>query len=509
MSCGDHRRWARHLLPVLIAAAALFVLGVREQTGAQTRSSIRDAAQPNILWILAEDMGPDLGADGTPEARTPNLDRLAARGMRFTNAFTTAPVCSPSRSALMTGMYQTSIGAHNHRSHRPEDPSAYPFPLPDGVRLISDWLQEAGYATANIVHFPEGTGFRGTGKTDWNFSYEGKPFDVDRWADLKRRQPFYAQINFPETHRGKEWDEAHEHVTRPADPKKVRIPPYYPDHPVVRQDWAQYLNAVMALDRKVGVVLDLLEREGLAERTVVIFMGDNGRAMLRGKQWPYDSGLHVPLVIYWPTGIPAPERYRAGTVSDQLISSIDVTATTLAIAGAEKPVKMQGRIFLGRNADQPRDLLFGGRDRGDETVDRIRTVRSERYRYIRNNYPERPFLQTNRYKEVNYPAIWVMRKLHQEGKLTPVQARLLALTRPREELYDLRRDPYETVNLAGSPAFRKPLVELRTALDRWIEETDDQGRIPEGPAVAKYYEQRARERSDERINELRAKWGVR
>lgn len=495
-------------MPILISVAALFALGVWVETRTQTSSPATDPVHPNVLWILAEDMGPDLGISGTPEARTPNLDRLAARGMRFTHAFTTAPVCSPSRSALMTGMYQTTIGAHNHRSHRPEDPSAYPFPLPDGVRVISDWLRDASYYTGNIVHFPDGTDFQGTGKTDWNFSYEGKPFDTDRWADLKTHQPFYAQINFPETHRGKEWDEAHTHIPQPADPKKVRIPPYYPDHPVVRQDWAQYLNAVMALDRKVGAVLDLLERDGLAERTVVIVMGDNGRAMVRGKQWPYDSGLHVPLVIYWPTRIPAPEQYRAGTVNDQLISSIDVTATTVAIAGVEKPAKMQGRVFLGPNADPPRDLLFGGRDRGDETVDRIRTVRSRRYRYIRNYYPDRPFLQTNRYKEANYPTIWVMRKLHEEGKLTPVQARLLAPTRPREELYDLRRDPYETVNLAESPELRGTLARLRTALDRWIEETNDQGRVPEDPAVARYYERRARERYDKRIDELRGTWGV-
>jgi len=368
-------------------------------------------ASPNILWLIAEDLGPELGILGTPEVDTPNLDRLATRGMLFTRAFSTAPVCSPSRSAFNTGMYQTTIGAHNHRSHRPDDPSEYPFPLPDGVRTVSDWLRDAGYFTANVRHFPDGVDFEGTNKTDWNFTVDGEPFDTDSWEDLKNRQPFYAQINFPETHRGREWDNAHERIAQPADPNKVVLPPYYPDHPVVRADWAQYLNAVMALDGKIGVVLELLERDGLADNTIVFLMGDHGRAMVRGKQWPYDSGLHVPLIVYWPEALSPPATYGPATSSDQLISLIDVTATTLDMAGVTKPELMQGRVFLGPDTGAPRQYVFGGRDRGDETVDRIRTVRTERYRYIRNFMPERPFLQTNRYKEATYPTIWVLRKL--------------------------------------------------------------------------------------------------
>ena len=465
-------------------------------------------ARPNILWILGEDMGPELGFLGTPEVQTPNLDGLAGRGMVFTHAFTTSPVCSPSRSAFHTGMYQTTIGAHNHRSHRPDDPSPYPFPLPEGVQLISDWLRHAGYFTGNIRHFPDGIDFQGTGKTDWNFSYDGKPFDTDRWADLKSRQPFYAQVNFPETHRGRAWDEAHTHIPQPADPDKVVLPPYYPDHPVVRQDWAQYLNTVMSLDRKVGMVLDLLDADGLADNTVVIFMGDHGRAMVRGKQWPYDSGLHVPLIIYWPPSMPPPAGYEAGATSDRLISAIDVTATTLALAGAPKPHRMQGRRFLGDDADPPRRYVFSGRDRGDETVDRIRTVRSGRYRYIRNFMPERPFLQINRYKEATYPTIWALRKLHADGQLTPPQARLLAPSRPAEELYDLHADPYEIDNLAASPDHQEILKQMRVALDRWIGETDDQGRFPEDPRVYEYYEQRMKDNYDERIDAIWRQWGL-
>ena len=463
---------------------------------------------PNILWILAEDMSPDLGFLGTAEVHTPNIDALAARGMYFSHTFTTAPVCSPSRSAFHTGMYQMSIGAHNHRSHRQDDPSPYPFSLPPGVRVLPDWMRDAGYYTANIRDVQQDMWFRGTGKTDWNFTYSGNPFDSENWGELKDNQPFYAQINFPETHRGRAWDEAHTRIEQPADPDKVVLPPYYPDHPEVRKDWAQYLNTIMALDRKVGDVLDMLEQDGLAANTIVVFMADHGRAMVRGKQWPYDSGLRVPLIVYVPPGITPPEGYLPGTTSDQLISAIDVTATTLALAGMQKPTSMQGRVFLGTQAEPPRTYAFSGRDRGDETVDRIRTLRTKRFRYIRNYYPDRPFLQMNRYKEASYPTLWVLRKLHQEGTLNAEAERLMAANRPAEELYDLLQDPYEINNLAGSPDHRQLLRHYRTTLDQWIEKIDDQGRFPESPEVHAYYEQRMQANYNERLTDIWKEWGI-
>ncbi len=501
------RRWIWVVVPLALAmlVGANTALADKDLRVDSVEMTADGQRPPNILWIIAEDMGQELGAYGTPEVRTPNLDRLAQRGMRFTNAFTTSPVCSSSRSAFMTGMYQTAIGAQHHRSHRPDDPSPHPFPLPEGVLTISDWLRLGGYFTGNIVNLPDGVDFRGTGKTDWNFSYAGAPFDTDRWSALKENQPFYAQVNFPETHRGREWDAAHERVETPADPDKVVIPPYYPDHPLVRQDWAQYLNTVMSLDEKVGVVLELLQHDGLADNTVVMFFSDHGRAMVRGKQWPYDSGLRIPLIIYWPASIESPIGYEAGAVSEQLISALDITATTLSIAGLPKPEMMQGRMFLGNEAEPPRLYAFGGRDRGDETVDRIRTVRSKRFRYLRNYYPDRPFLQTNRYKEATYPTIWAMRKLHREGALTAEQSRLMAATRPPEELYDLGADPYETNNLAESAAHQEVLRHLRSVLDEWIADADT-GEYPEDPAVSDYYEQKMKEIYDARIEALRREW---
>jgi arylsulfatase A-like enzyme len=271
-----------------------------------------------------------------------------------------------------------------------------------------------------------------------------------------------------------------------ADPAKVEIPPYYPDHPVTRADWACYLDAVSELDRKVGLVLAQLEADGLADNTIVVFFGDNGQAHVRGKQFCYDSGLHVPLVIRWPKKLPPPSHFKPGTVDDRLISSIDLAPTMLALAGAAKPDKMQGEIFLGDQAGPPRQYVFGARDRCDETVARFRTVRDARYRYIRNFMPERPFLQANQYKQSQYPVWNLLKQLAAEGKLTPEQAFLTAPRMPAEELYDLEQDPYETHNLAAStkPGHQAELVRLSSVLDKWIVDSADQGRMPEPPEVS-------------------------
>lgn len=462
--------------------------------------------RPNILWLVAEDMGPDLGVYGTRHVRTPHLDSLALEGMLFTHVFTTSPVCSPSRSALNTGMYQFTIGAQNHRSHRPEDPSPYPHPLPEGVQTVSDWLRHAGYATGNITDFPEGISFSGTGKTDWNFSYEGQPFDTSDWTELTSERPFYGQVNFHLTHRGTHWDRASETVAQPVKQAEIDVPPYYPDHPVVRESWAEYFNAVTALDARVGTVLDQLRASEVADSTIVIFLADHGRAMPRGKQWPYDSGLQVPLIVYVPPGLSSPSGYESGTRSNRLISGIDVPATTLALAGVPDPPKMQGEVFLGPGRDKPRRFVFGGRDRGDETVDRVRTIRSRRYRYIRNYHPGRPFFQTNRYKLANYPTIWVMHDLYRRGELTAAQRWYMQSERPTEELYDVHQDPWEIDNLYRSEGHRALLHEMRARLDRWVREVDDQGRFPEDPSVYDYYEKQMKNNYSAQIEDLCAQW---
>ena len=268
----------------------------------------------------------------------------------------------------MTGMYATTIGAHQHRSHRGDG-----YKLPEGVRLITEWMRDAGYYTANIAVMPQGIGFKGTGKTDWNFTPPAKPFDGRQWTDLKANQPFFAQLNFSETHRTF-------NGAKIADPAKVELPPYYPDHPAVREDYARYLDAASELDRKIGRVLEQLDTDGLADNTIVIFMGDNGEAHIRGKQFCYEEGLRVPAIIRWPKNFPAPKQIVPGTVDNRLLLAIDIAPTVLSIAGAAVPAKMQGQVFLGDKAPPPRPYAFGARDRCDETSMRIRTVCDERFR---------------------------------------------------------------------------------------------------------------------------------
>jgi arylsulfatase A-like enzyme len=419
---------------------------------------------PNILWILSEDISPDLSCYGTEAVKTPNLDKLARQGVRYTNAFTTAPVCSASRSAMITGMYQTSIGVHHHRSHRDDG-----YTLPAPVRLITEYFREAGYFTANVK--TAAPGVRGSGKTDFNFKFK-KPFDGSDWNRRQPGQPFFAQLSISVTHRGGHWKNLRGKLKNPVDPADVKLPPYYPDHAIARDDWTTYLNSIQLMDQYVGRILKRLDDEGLADNTVVIFIGDHGRCHVRGKQWLYDGGIHIPLIIRWPG------KLKAGRVCDDLVSAIDISATVLKITGVEPPEYMHGRVFLGPDAKK-RGCIIAARDRCDETVDRIRCVRTKQYKYIRNFMPQRPYTQLNRYKERSYPMLPLMKQLHAEGKLTPVQALFMARRKPDEELYDIRNDPYEIRNLVALPKHQMTLRKMRATLENWISETDDKGRFPE------------------------------
>jgi N-sulfoglucosamine sulfohydrolase len=350
----------------------LLAASVLTLCGSAIHAADKRPARPNILWLIAEDFGQHLGCFGTREVWTPNLDRLAGEGVLYTR-FYNGMVCSVSRSSFMTGMHATSIGAQNHRTRDKK-------PLPEGVRPLTGWLRDAGYYTANLVQLPASCGFEGSGKTDWNFHSTDKPFDSSKWEDLKTHQPFYAQVNFDETHRPFQ-------APGRADPDKVQIPPYYPDHPVVRKDWAAYLDSATELDRKVGAILEALKTDGLADSTIIVFFGDNGQAHARGKQFCYEEGFLAPLIIHWPGNFPRPAQFKPGTRDARMIDGIDLAPTMIEIAGAAKPSGMQGRIFLGEHCEPDRDYIFGYRDRCDMTVMRIRTVRDRRWRYIRNFTP--------------------------------------------------------------------------------------------------------------------------
>ena len=431
--------------------------------------------RPNILWILSEDISPDLSCYGTEGVQTPNLDKLAGQGIRFTNAFTTAPVCSASRSAMITGMFQTSIGVHHHRSHRDDG-----YTLPEPVLLITEYFRQAGYFTANIK--TAAPGVKGSGKTDFNFKFKNA-FDGSDWNQRKTGQPFFAQLSISMTHRGGHWKNLRNQLKNPVDPAKIKLPPYYPDHPVAREDWATYLDSIQVMDGYIGKILKRLDDENLTDNTIVIFIGDHGRCRVRGKQWLYDGGIHIPMIVRWPG------KLEAGQVCDDLVSSIDISATALKIAGVDLPRHIEGKVFLESGANgnwkavNKHEYIIAARDRCDETVDRIRCVRNKQYKYIRNFMPERPYTQTNAYKERSYPMLNLMKELHAQGKLTPVQALFMAPRKPDEELYDIKNDPYEINNLAASPEHQQTLKEMRAILERWIEETGDMGQFPEKPSA--------------------------
>lgn len=428
------------------------------------------ADRPNIVWIFVDDMSANFSCYGETQVATPNVDRLAREGTRFTHAYVTAPVCSACRSALITGMYQTSLGAHHHRSGRGDQRIA----LPAGVIPVPKLFQQAGYYTcigAGIA------GNRRLGKTDYNFEWEKAIYDGPDWAGRKPGQPFFMQVQLHggKYREGKNWEEtAKAALGTLTDPASVELPPYYPRDEVLRHDWARYLDACRYTDWQVGQVLERLEAEKILDQTLVIFMTDHGISHARGKQFLYDEGTHVPLVIRGP-GI-------GRGVRDDLVEHIDLPAISLAAAGIAIPPTMQGRNVFGKEY-QPRPEIFAARDRCDETTERIRSVRTDRWLYIRNFHPDRPMLQPNAYKD-NKPILLRLRELHAAGKLDDLQERLLfAPTRPAEELYEWQTDRYQLRNLAGEPEHLAVLEKLRARLDRWMGETNDHGRTPESAAA--------------------------
>jgi len=411
---------------------------------------LKAADRPNILWILGDDLGPQLGCYGEPLVRTPNMDRIANEGVRFTRAHTTAPVCSPSRSAFNVGLYQTFTGTHDHRSHRDDD-----YQLPGNARLVSERLAEAGYFTANITDIAPGV--KGTAKTDWNWK-AGKGFDGKHWRERKTGQPFFGQINFQAPHKGPAFAAARRQKEL-VDPAKLLLPPYYPDDPRVRNEVANYLDAVNLLDAQVGATLDALKQDGLLDNTVIFMFGDNGRCLIRGKQWLYDAGTHVPLMVRYPGVL------KKGLVREDPVVALDITAQTLVYAGIKISQPFHGQTLFD---SKPREHIFTARDRCDMTVDKIRAVQTRRFKYIRNLMPDKPYAQHNDYIEKEYPTLGVMKEYHAAGKLNPAQSLFMAERKPDVEFYDLEKDPHEVVNLATGTKHSEERAHLRQLLDRWM-----------------------------------------
>jgi uncharacterized sulfatase len=439
-------QWSRLILSALVV---LLLTGVG-----------RAADRPNILWLTSEDHGPQMGCYGDQFATTPNVDRLAARGMIYLHCWSCAPVCAPARTALISGLYPPSTGSEHMRSL-----VAYPA----GMRMFPQFLREAGYYCTN------------NSKEDYNLAQPGRVWDESsakaHWKNRGAGQPFFAVYNSVKSHesqvRRRPYNAVH-------DPDKVRIPSYHPDTPEVRQDWAQYYDVVSEADADAGKHLDELAAAGLADDTIVFYFADHGPGLPRNKRWPSNSGLHVPLVIYIPEKFKhlRPPEYEAGGKSDRPVSFVDFAPTVLNLAAIKPPDWMQGHAFLGLHQSKSERYVYGFRGRMDERYDVVRSVTDGRFVYIRNYMPHKVYGQHVDYM-FETPTTQVWKKLHDEGKLDAAQD-IFWQTKPPEELYDVVNDPYEVENLAAAPDHNELMSRLRQAQQELVMQIRDVGFLPEG-----------------------------
>ena len=414
---------------------------------------------PNILWLSIEDTGQQVEPYDR-YARTPNLARLAREGVTFLEAYSHSPVCAPTRSGIITGMYPTAIGTHHMRSRMVPPPY---------VRAFPEYLRELGYYTTN------------NSKTDYNFPVPATAWDdSSRTAHWRNRpdpeQPFFAVFNFGSSHEG---SVRRQYAARTEDPSaaihaasRLPLPPYYPDTPKVREAWASYYDVVTITDRTIGKMLDELEEAGLAEETLVVFWGDHGAGLARAKRWIYDSGLKVPLVIRWPGKI------EPGTLRADFVQFLDLAPTMISVAGGDPPEHLHGRVILGDRQGPEPEHLYHGRDRMDERYDMIRAVRNRQFLYIRNFESQRPWVQFMRTPSQG-PVYQELERLKRSGSLAPLVAPFMRDTKPLEELYDVVADPHQVFNLAGDARYRSTLRTLRAELRNWMLRTDDKGLVPE------------------------------
>ena len=424
---------------------------------------------PNILWISAEDISSHFGCYGDEDAITPTIDKLATEGVLYSKAFTTAGVCAPCRSGIITGMFQTSIGGHHMRCTAT---------LPENIKPFPVYMREAGYYCTN------------NSKQDYQFSTPKETWDDSsrkaHWRNRKdKSKPFFSIFNYTGCHEsGIASESKYKKVTENLkeserqDASKLTLPPYFPDTPVVREDWKRNYEVITALDHYAANLIKELKEDGLYEDTIIVFWSDHGVGLPRSKRWLYNSGTHIPLVVR------IPEKYRvngqgeAGVISDTLVSSIDFGPTVLNLAGIKLPEHMQGNPFLGSNLKGENDYVYGARDRMDERYDIIRMVRDKKYLYIRNYEPLKTF-----YQYMNTPekgaTMKELRRLHEAGKLSAEAERYFAATKPVEELYDYVKDPHNLNNLAANSEHRAALERLRAAHLSWVQTSKDVGLIPE------------------------------
>ena len=454
---------------LILGASALALMACSTQS--ETSSPVTNAQPPNVLWIVVEDVSPWMAAYGDHTVSTPTLDKMAEDGVTLLNVFSPNPICSPTRSALMTGKFPTTTGVHNHRRTR-DSKGRDAIYLPEGELTLPEIFQQNGYATFNI------------GKDDYNFVYDRRglysegPDDVeghigDRvgpkfdWPKLAAGKPFFGQIQLKgdknKKLKGIEFDES-----------KPEFPPYYPDTKTQRKKFNDSYRAIVKTDQEVAEILAKLEATGEADNTAVFFISDHGMGMLRHKQFIYDGGVHVPLFITYPKG--QDFIRQNGARREELMSLIDVSAAALEVANIPVPKYFESRAILGKNIDE-RTFVPLSRDRADYTFDHMRGIRTHEFHYIRHKFPDTPYLLPS-YRDEKAHTI-EYRKLYAEGKLTPAQSVLMAPTRPAEELFDVKADPHQINNLASDPAYADALKDMRKTLDTWIVESGDKGQVEE------------------------------
>jgi uncharacterized sulfatase len=419
------------------------------------------ADHPNILWITAEDHGPEMGCYGDKLAVTPNVDALAKKGMLFKLAWSCAPVCAPARTTIISGVYPPSSGGQHMRSM---------VRLPKQMRFYPTFLREQGYYCTN--NSKTDYNITTAGPTGWNASSRSA-----HYKNRKDGQPFFAIFNSTVSHESRMRARPHKQV---LDPAKVRIPAYHPDNAESRQDWAQYYDVVTRADAIAGGQLAELDKAGLSDETIVFYYGDHGSGLARGKRWTYNSGLAVPMVVYFPKKWQhlAPKEYTAGGKSDRLVNFVDLAPTLLSLADVKPPAWMQGHAFAGKHQTAPPKYMFGFRDRMDERYDFIRTVTDGRFHYIRNYNPHFIYGQHVGYN-FQTPSTAAWKRDYDAGKLNAAQSHFWKL-KPAEELYDLQADPDEVNNLAASSEHAAKLKELRKAQQDWCRSIRDVGFLPEG-----------------------------
>ncbi len=479
-----------HYLSLLLLGLIVGCQPSEKEAETTEEEDLELAFRPNILWIVAEDLSPVLPPFGDSTIQTPNLSRLAAEGVRYTNFYSPSGVCAPSRAAIALGMYPTHIAANHMRTGPwfdfdvpqerldnpgkfwPEGIPTYEAMPPAEAHMHSHYLRRAGYYCTN------------NRKEDYQFRRELTAWDESsndaHWRNRKSGQPFFAIFNIGVTHESQIWRKAEDSLW--VDPNlEVPVPPYLPDNAVGQKDVRRMYSNIREMDFRVGQILEELEADGLLDSTIIFWYSDHGGPLPRQKRLLYDSGMKVPMIIRFPN------QWKANTVDSQLVSFIDLKPTILSLADIEPPVYLDGQAWLGEyTAEQPRDYVHGAADRFDERYDCIRAVRDHRFKYLRNYNMDQPYYLPVAYRE-QMPIMQELLRMRDAGELNEAQAQWFRQTKVREELFDTYKDPHELHNLADDPAYAEKLAELSAEADRWLEEIDDVGLIPEKELIERIW----------------------